>query len=118
MRAGVLAFFITMLTVWAVADIAYRNTTEGFMTVSNGQTSARWIPTAVVLTYPTPVVTDITIKRVNRAKTNVLSSVTSLSAQSVIWYPEGRLHFEYGATLVVTSTSPVVEMELHREPAP
>ena len=84
----------------------------GTITVENTQKRSSWAPVAILIHYTGSVDTTITIKRINNGNEYLLSTVTLTGVQDVTWIPDADYPFNFGDSLVISTTATGGTLEL------
>ncbi len=90
----------------------------GEVVVANNQKRSSWVPVAILIHYTGSVDTTITIKRINNGNEYLLSTVTLTGVQDVTWVPEADYPFNYGDSLVISTTATSGTLELIQRSSP
>ena len=90
----------------------------GAVTVENTQKRSSWSPVAILIHYTAPVDTTITIKRINNGNEYLLSTVTLTGVQDITWIPEADYPFNFGDSLVISTTATSGTLELIQRSSP
>lgn len=84
----------------------------GTVTVSNDQKRSSWVPVALLFHFTEPVNPTVSIKRLSDGNEFLLSTVTLTNVQDVTWIPEADYPFNYGDSLVISTTATNGTLEL------
>ncbi len=84
----------------------------GTVTVSNNQKRSSWVPVALLFHFTEPVNPTVSIKRLSNGTEYLLSTVTLTNVQYVTWIPEADYPFNYGDSLVISTTATNGTLEL------
>jgi hypothetical protein len=116
MKRFLVVLGLLMLAALAMGDVVVVSTSGGEVAFTNTQPRFVWTPTAVVYSRTDAVPVTVTITRHGSGQPVLLSSV-SATTSNLIWAPTARYIFDYGSSLVVSSSVAAFSIQLHREPA-
>ncbi len=84
----------------------------GEVVVTNNQKRSSWHPVAILFHFTEPVDPTVSIKRLSNGTEYLLSSTTLTNVQDVTWIPEADYPFNYGDSLIISSTATNGTLEL------
>ena len=77
----------------------------GEVVVTNNQKRSCWFPVALLFHFAEPVDSAVSIKRLSDGAEYLLSTVALTNVQDVTWIPEADYPFNFGDSLVISSTA-------------
>ncbi|MDF7824098.1 hypothetical protein P4B35_08750 [Pontiellaceae bacterium B12227] len=87
----------------------------GEVVVANNQKRSCWEPVALLFHFTEPVDPTVSIKRLSNGTEFLLSTITLTNVQDVTWIPEADYPFNFGDTLVISTTATNGTLELIRK---
>jgi hypothetical protein len=107
-----LCLFVATSVVLAAGFSKTYSLSSGSVTVANTQKRSCWVPVALLFHFSEPTDPTITVKRLSDGNEYLLSTVTLTNVQDVTWIPGADYPFNYGDTLVITTTATAGTLEL------
>lgn len=120
-RKSVAICFMLLAISFAAYAAGFSKTyslTTGTVTVENTQKRSSWAPVALLFHFTAPVDTTITIKRINSGNEYLLSTVMLTDVQDVTWIPDADYPFNFGDSIVITTTATGGTLELIQRSSP
>jgi len=90
----------------------------GEVVVANNQKRSSWVPVALLFHFIEPVDTTVSIKRLSKGEEFLLSTVTLTNVQDITWIPEADYPFNFGDSLVISTTATNGTLELIQRSTP
>lgn len=113
--ASVLCLLAAVLCVGTAVAGGFSKTyslNTGTVTVENTQKRSSWHPVALLFHFAGPVDATVTIKRLSDGNEYLLSTITLSNVQDIIWIPEAAYPFNFGDSLVISTTAMNGTLEL------
>ena len=85
---------------------------NGAVVVSNNQKRSSWHPVALLFHFTEPVDPTVSIKRLSKGEEFLLSAVTFTNVQDITWIPDADYPFNFGDSLVISTTATNGTLEL------
>ena len=100
------------LPAWAGGFSKTYSFNTGEVVVANNQKRSSWVPVALLFHFTEPVDTTVSIKRLSKGEEFLLSTVTLTNVQDITWIPEADYPFNFGDSLVISTTATTGTLEL------
>ena len=114
-KSSVFCLLIAVLCVGIAVAGGFSKTyslSSGTVTVANNQKRSSWVPVALLFHFTEPVDTTVSIKRLSKGEEFLLSTVTLTNVQDITWIPEADYPFNFGDSLVISTTATTGTLEL------
>ncbi len=116
MRKVIVLSFLCLLVAVATALAAGFSKTyslaTGEVVVANSQKRSCWVPVALLFHFTESVDPTVSIKRLSNGTEFLLSTVTLTNVQDVSWIPEADYPFNFGDSLIISTTATNGTLEL------
>jgi hypothetical protein len=107
-KPAFLCLLIAVLCVGIAVASGFSKTyslSTGGVVVANNQKRSSWHPVALLFHFTEPVDSTVSIKRLSEGTEFLLSTVTLTNVQDVTWIPDADYPFNFGDSLVISTTS-------------
>ena len=114
-KSAVLCLLAAVLCVGVAVAGGFSKTyslSTGTVSVENTQKRSSWVPVALLFHFTEPVDTTVSIKRLSKGEEFLLSAVTLTNVQDITWIPEADYPFNFGDSLVISTTDTNGTLEL------
>ena len=104
----VLSFLCLLVAITSALAAGFSKTyslSTGAVVVTNNQKRSSWVPVALLFHFTEPVDPTVSIKRLSNGTEFLLSTVTLTNVQDVAWIPEADYPFNFGDSLVISTTA-------------
>jgi hypothetical protein len=107
-----LCLFVAISVVLAAGFSKTYSLSTGAVVVTNNQKRSCWVPVALLFHFTEPVDPTVSIKRLSDGTEFLLSTVTLTNVQDVTWIPEADYPFNFGDSLIISTTATNGTLEL------
>ena len=113
MKSLLIAIFFALVLI-TCADVVTSSTTNQAVVFTNDQAHAVWSPTALLIAFPAPATTTVSVARQGNGVTVTLATTSITNASSLVWNPAATYLFPQGTALSITATESNFTAQLHR----
>ncbi len=117
MKSLLIAIFFALVLA-TCADVVSTSTTNQAVVFTNSQANVVWSPTALLIAFPAPVTSTVSVARQGNGVTVTLAATSITNAQSLVWNPASDYLFPQGTSLAITAAESNFTAQLHRKAAP
>ncbi len=107
-----LCLFVAISVALAAGFSKTYSLASGEVVVANNQKRSCWAPVALLFHFTEPVDPTVSIKRLSNGTEFLLSTVTLTNVQDVAWIPEANYPFNFGDSLIISTTATNGTLEL------